>query len=42
MDWRRIEILDSKKQQAFEQLVRDKGLTREDLMLILKTVKLKE
>ncbi len=39
--WRRFEIVDKKKEKALLALAKQKGLTHEDLILILSTVKLK-
>jgi len=40
--YRRFELItaDKKQEEAFRTLVEQKNLTREDLMLILKTVKI--
>ncbi len=39
--WRRFALIDKSKEKAFLTLVKQKGLTREDVILILSTVKLK-
>lgn len=41
--YRRFELItaDKKQEEAFQTLVKQKNLTREDITLILKTVKLK-
>lgn len=40
--WRRFKLTDDDRQkEAFLALVKRKGLTREDLMLILKSVKIR-
>jgi len=39
-EYRRFKIINAKKQEAFESLVADKSLSREDLILILSTVEL--
>lgn len=41
--WRRFELLaDGEQKKAFLTLLNKKGLTREDLMLILKSIKIKK
>lgn len=42
--YRRFELITTDKEQekAFHALLKQKGLTREDLMLILESVKLRE
>lgn len=40
--WRRFELIDATKEDKLFKLQIDKGLSREDLMLILKTVKLRK
>ena len=38
MDYRRFKIINEQQKEAFESLVTDKNLSREDLLLILTTV----
>ena len=40
MDYRRFKIINEQQKEAFESLVTDKNLSREDLLLILTTVTL--
>ena len=40
MDYRRFKIINEQQKEAFETLVADKNLSREDLLLILTTVTL--
>lgn len=40
MDYRRFKIINEQQKEAFENLVADKNLNREDLLLILTTVTL--
>ena len=40
MDYRRFKIINEQQKEAFENLVADKNLSREDLLLILTTVTL--
>ena len=40
MDYRRFKIINEQQKEAFESLVADKNLSREDLLLILTTVTL--
>ena len=39
-DYRRFKIINEQQKEAFESLVTDKNLSREDLLLILTTVTL--
>ena len=39
-DYRRFKIINEQQKEAFESLVTDKNISREDLHLILKTVTL--
>ncbi len=39
-DYRRFKIINEQQKEAFENLVADKNLSREDLLLILTTVTL--
>ena len=40
--WRRFILLDKEKEQALLQLIKQKDLSREDLMLILQTIRVNE
>ena len=42
MTWRRFVLLDKEKEQALLQLIKQKDLSREDLMLILQTIRVNE
>lgn len=39
-EYRRFELIDKEKEQALLALIKQKGLSREDLILILSTLKL--
>lgn len=41
-EYRRFTIIDDEQKEAFENLVANKNLSREDLILILSTVKLNQ
>lgn len=38
--YRRFELINKKNEKKLNQLINEKGLTRDDLTLILKTIKL--
>ncbi|WP_305153921.1 hypothetical protein [uncultured Clostridium sp.] len=40
MEWRRFEIIDKKNEDKLLKLLDDKNLSREDLLLILNTIKI--
>lgn len=42
MTWRRFVLLDKEKEQALLQLIKQKDLSKEDLMLILQTIRVNE
>ena len=42
MEYRRFKIINEQQKQAFEELVAEKEISREDLMLILTTVSLNQ
>jgi len=42
VEWRRFEIIDQDKEDKLSKLIKSKNLSREDVMLILKTIKLRE
>ena len=42
MEYRRFKIINEQQKQAFEELVAEKEISREDLVLILTTVSLNQ
>ncbi len=42
MEWRRFEIIDKKNEDKLLKLLDDKNLSREDLLLILNTIKIRD
>ena len=42
MEWRRFEIINEENRNALEDMLKRKNISREDLMLILSTLKIRE
>ncbi len=42
MEWRRFEVIDKNNEDKLSSLLNDKRISREDLILILSTIKIRE